>query len=264
MLFENFGSHENGFLRIFVREPSGRPSVGARVVLFRMDGISATREVISTSNFLGQSEYVAHFGLGMNLPAAYSHVEVHWPHTGQSTRVNGVTAFLSSQHERRGAMLQVVRPDSNLHDTVVMAASIAIDLPFTPSSHSDENDDTSGLGSKETYVERAEVQTLDVAARRAREEMPGAFRGLFQRIVTMAMPAKQRSISGEGNNADHPSWGRTGSSLIRLTSSGYDDEISSPSGPGRPSARLVSNVIFHQNTSIESKRRLNDMYVLFL
>lgn len=49
-----------------------------------------------------------------------------------------------------------------------------------------------------------------------------------------------RSIDGNGNNRNEPTWGSANTQLMRLTPIGYDDGTSSPAGSSRPSARLIS------------------------
>src|SRR5438477_11023163 len=58
-----------------------------------------------------------------------------------------------------------------------------------------------------------------------------------------------RSITGFGNNAAHPDWGRTDVALLRVGPVRYGDGISTPApqgGVGRPSARVISNTIVDQ------------------
>ena len=56
-----------------------------------------------------------------------------------------------------------------------------------------------------------------------------------------------------------------GNQLIRLTSSAYADGLNTPSGPSRPSARFVSNAIFHQDdvTKIINPKNCTDMFWLW-
>ena len=261
MLYENYGTHDNAFLRVFVHEPSGRASVGARVTLHRTDGSMEMREIISTSNFLGQSEYVAHFGLGNAAPAELAHIDVLWPHTGQTMRVTGASLLMTSPGKTGGAMLKVTRPKSDPR-TEVTAESVLLDLPVSRRKGFDKvMAHARSTQDKQLAADASEVAALDAAAKSARADLPPALRELFDTIVSKGAPAKPRSLSGDGNNAENKAWGKAGAPLIRKTPPGYDDGISSPAGPFRPSARLVSNEIFDQKHSIESERRLNDMYV---
>lgn len=61
-----------------------------------------------------------------------------------------------------------------------------------------------------------------------------------------------RSIDGSGNNRDRPDWGRAGSTLLRLTTLGYDDGIDAPAMLSRSSAREISNLCAAQTRSIPS------------
>ena len=45
-------------------------------------------------------------------------------------------------------------------------------------------------------------------------------------------PFEHRSMSGEGNNADHPAWGMAGTALLRLAPNSYVDGVSTPAGCG--------------------------------
>src|SRR5205814_2027706 len=55
-----------------------------------------------------------------------------------------------------------------------------------------------------------------------------------------------RSPDGTGNNLAHPTWGSAGTDLLRLAPAAYGDGISTPGGPNRPSARVVSNTVADQ------------------
>jgi hypothetical protein len=57
-------------------------------------------------------------------------------------------------------------------------------------------------------------------------------------------PTDLRSFDGSGNNVTQPLLGSTGSDLRLDAAQSYADGISAPAGPDRPSARVVSNVIF--------------------
>ena len=56
-----------------------------------------------------------------------------------------------------------------------------------------------------------------------------------------------RTIDGWGNNAAHPEWGAVGTHVL-TQSNGFADGISSPAGSGRPNPRVISNILFSQNT----------------
>jgi peroxidase len=68
-----------------------------------------------------------------------------------------------------------------------------------------------------------------------------------------------RSIDGSGNNPSRPEAGKTGSTFYRLTPPAYADEVGAPSGADRPSARLVSNAVCAQTTSIPNRAGFSAM-----
>jgi len=60
------------------------------------------------------------------------------------------------------------------------------------------------------------------------------------------------SHDGSNNNPSNPTWGKTGTPLIRMVPTAYDDNIASPVGgiPSRlPSPRLISNLLFGRDAS---------------
>lgn len=65
-------------------------------------------------------------------------------------------------------------------------------------------------------------------------------------------------IDGVSNNIGNPDWGSTGTELLRLTSVEYGDDISTPAGEDRPSAREVSNAVAAQSESVLNERYLTD------
>ena len=52
-----------------------------------------------------------------------------------------------------------------------------------------------------------------------------------------------QSLDGKGNNIAHPDWGSVSTQFLRISEAAYADEISSPSGENRPSARTISNTL---------------------
>jgi len=54
-------------------------------------------------------------------------------------------------------------------------------------------------------------------------------------------PDEVRSIDGTANNLGNPLWGSAGVEFLRLTTVGYADGASEPSGDKRPNAREISN-----------------------
>jgi hypothetical protein len=61
-----------------------------------------------------------------------------------------------------------------------------------------------------------------------------------------------RSVTGFGNNLDHPTWGQTGADLLRVSPVAYADGISAPSAPNSLSPRQVSNNLNNQSDPIFS------------
>jgi hypothetical protein len=66
------------------------------------------------------------------------------------------------------------------------------------------------------------------------------------------------SIDGSGNNAAHPKWGASGTTLLRVSPARYTDGISTPAGASRPSARVVSNTLSAQEVSETNTRNMSD------
>ena len=67
-----------------------------------------------------------------------------------------------------------------------------------------------------------------------------------------------RTIDGTYNNPVNYLWGKSNIPLLRFTSIGYNDGISSPAGPGRKSAREISNIVLAQESSIKNTGRISD------
>lgn len=91
-LYRNDGGSDSSFLRVrAVGTRSTSESLGARVwVRVTADGPRRMREIGSVSHFLGQSERIAHFGLGRGVTRV-AEVEVRWP-SGMTTRLEDVEA----------------------------------------------------------------------------------------------------------------------------------------------------------------------------
>jgi hypothetical protein len=67
-----------------------------------------------------------------------------------------------------------------------------------------------------------------------------------------------RSIDGSGNNQANTDWGSAGSQLLRAAPAAYADGVSAPAGVDRPSARLISNDLFAQPSSLINNRDMSD------
>jgi hypothetical protein len=61
-----------------------------------------------------------------------------------------------------------------------------------------------------------------------------------------------RSITGSGNNVANPTWGMTGTDLLRVSPVAYADGISSPSAPNSLSPREISNNLDNQSNPMFS------------
>ena len=72
-----------------------------------------------------------------------------------------------------------------------------------------------------------------------------------------------RHIDGGHNNHKNPNYGKAGQHFIRMVPPDYADGINTPSGQNRPSARHISNKIFHQKKPIPSKKCLTNMFWLW-
>ncbi|CAG2200081.1 DUOX [Mytilus edulis] len=70
-------------------------------------------------------------------------------------------------------------------------------------------------------------------------------------------------FDGWYNNLAFPRWGTAGEKLVHNISSVYEDYTYQPTGSGRPSARLVSNALFRQNTSTDSGGSYNNRTAFF-
>jgi len=70
--------------------------------------------------------------------------------------------------------------------------------------------------------------------------------------------AEYRSVDGSGNNVDNPTWGSSGSPLLRMTAPAYGDGQSSPAGAGRPGARAVSNALAAQSGPLPGPAGVTD------
>jgi enediyne biosynthesis protein E4 len=91
-LYRNDGGDSHAWLRVQLRgTASNRDGVGARVSLRRRsDELPLIREIRGGGQFLGQSEMIAHFGLGAFTGDVFE-VRVDWP-SGKSRVLRGVPA----------------------------------------------------------------------------------------------------------------------------------------------------------------------------
>ncbi len=105
-LYRNDIGNLNDWLRVeALGVGSNRDGVGARIeILASSTELPQMREIRSGSNFLGQSERVAHFGLGSGAGETVG-VKVTWPRTGRTVIYDNVP---------RNSELLVVEPDDPL------------------------------------------------------------------------------------------------------------------------------------------------------
>jgi hypothetical protein len=81
---------------------------------------------------------------------------------------------------------------------------------------------------------------------------------LEERCVPDAAPFY--SIDGTGNNLLHPDWGAVGQDLLRVAPAQYADGVSALGGVGRPSPRLISDVLVTDSTdgNLPNSRLMSD------
>lgn len=72
-----------------------------------------------------------------------------------------------------------------------------------------------------------------------------------------------RTYDGSLNNLSHPDWGAANSTLMRITSVGFQDKISEPGGIDRPNPRLLSNLLFRQEGIISDPTNMSDFVWVF-
>ena len=91
VLYRNDGGNSQHWLQIKLRGRSANTSgVGAMVRVWPTAGAAPQlQEMSASSNYLGQNEFVLHFGLGA--AASVHQVEVRWP-SGRTSRLNALVA----------------------------------------------------------------------------------------------------------------------------------------------------------------------------
>lgn len=80
----------------------------------------------------------------------------------------------------------------------------------------------------------------------------------FLLIANTVFGQNIRTLNGINNNQLNPNYGAANQAFIWATTIEYGDGISSPAGIGRPSSRLVSNVICHQDSFMANDLGLSD------
>ena len=87
-----------------------------------------------------------------------------------------------------------------------------------------------------------------LTTRQCRRSQPG----IEQLESRCLLDAGFRSITGFGNNLDHPTYGQAGTDLLRISPVAYADGISTPSQPNTLSPREISNNLNNQSDPIFS------------
>jgi hypothetical protein len=88
VLYRNDGGNANDWLRVVCA--GSQPCLGAKIkVLSNTGAAQQTAELNAGSNFLGQNEMVAHFGLGASQPTPINSVSITWPQ-GQIQNMTGL------------------------------------------------------------------------------------------------------------------------------------------------------------------------------
>ena len=67
-----------------------------------------------------------------------------------------------------------------------------------------------------------------------------------------------RPLNGSQNNPMNPNYGAANTNFVWVTSVDYADGISIPSGANRPSSRVISNMICHQDSFMANEKGLSD------
>ena len=75
---------------------------------------------------------------------------------------------------------------------------------------------------------------------------------------SLPLPVEFRSIDGTGNNLLDDDLGAADTVLLRLTTIAYGDGVGSPSGSDRPGARLISNLVAADTSSVPIAKPVSD------
>src|SRR5579871_6607873 len=105
--------------------------------------------------------------------------------------------------------------------------------------------------STSTMTEHTSPTGFDGRFRLVRTRTPGLWKKCrtvlhVESLETRCLLSTYRSITGNGNNSAHPTWGQAGTDLARVSPVAYADGISAPSLAHDPSARAVSNILNDQ------------------
>ncbi len=117
------------------------------------------------------------------------------------------------------------------------------------------NFDVTGIGDNSTSE-----SNVSVVATNSLSEISGS---LSAGVGNNTILVEFRTIDGSENNLANPEWGTPESQLLRLTSSAYDDGISTPRGgnpSSLPSPREISNTVFDQSELIPNSAGVSDWF----
>jgi hypothetical protein len=301
-LYRNDGGNYYDFLRVKVYEANGRESIGARVYVDidppSEDQPSAwdvnggvkplVREISNQAAFLGQSEAVAHFGLGKRNNGEVWRVRVEWPplHTdaiGQTSVYYHVpvrTTFVI-RRETMDTFSSPITIVSNAGAILPMCETRKIVGISAPS-----NGDAFISESRRhlTYHPLASFQGEDSFTYTINDGLGGSTEGTIRIQVKPSNTSTEadiclasedaqtcssksklplyRPLSGRGYNLKIPWYDAPAFTiLLRHSQPAYADGYEDPAGTDRPSARLISNQLFTQTHQIFDENGLNDLNV---
>eukprot|EP00941_MAST-03F_sp_MAST-3F-sp1_P004322 g4322.t1 len=256
-VFEAISQHKNDFVRVRVRQCCDplkcRESIGAKVSLYgrkeSSNGWALIRmmQIGARNAFLVSSDTFAHFGLGASFENELK-LEIVWPRSVSCKNENGCRRVyenfkINSELEAcpYSATLAVIENKAGVRKMRVKVE--------------EEND----IDCKIEDHKIAGVSSHPIIRRIAQR---AALR-ISQRLVKESF---RREIDGSNNNLKNGEWGKAGERLRRLTPSDYSDGVDAPSGRDRPSARYLSNRIFHYSSSKKkktSKKKLSALIMHF-
>src|SRR5262245_63225342 len=82
--------------------------------------------------------------------------------------------------------------------------------------------------------------------------IPPKLRPRLEALEDRCTPSSFRSIDGSGNNVAHPTWGQSGTDLLRVSPVAYADGVSAPSQINMLSPRELSNNLNNQSDPVFS------------
>lgn len=72
-----------------------------------------------------------------------------------------------------------------------------------------------------------------------------------------------RSLDGSGNNKKHSDYGKSNQCVLRVVKQEYEDGHGKPTGYKRPSARIVSNQVLHQDEPVFNSKHASNIFWLW-